>query len=400
MRLVSSCFGLARHARHKCRAAKPIARGLQRLRGAVMHGSYPTSVAGGGICVKLLSIALAAFLLSVAPGKHALGLEPRRMGQEAMLSQAIFADGRLWMLSDAGVLSSVAEGESQRSEIILPEPVRKLWVHDGHPAILSCDPTECREWTIRIWQNGDWKIKTKIPVQGEQVLDVVSHGPEMTVLTSKRIMDVVGDGWKSVDLSVPLHAAGVTAIVSDSIFLGFNAGEWGGGLKRIDRASGEISNVEKNTSGELCGGPLNTQCDPVNAVAAHPWKENCAIAAVGLVHMGHPSGRIVEICGSEVQVLYSKPYFRANSSMPTGGISGEVAFYGLARRGDALVAAGMDGLYFIERSGDARIATPPPFKEFNGVYVSFDLPDVVLVLTNINQRRAVTGAAPMLVPRL
>lgn len=349
--------------------------------------------------MKLLSITLAAFLLAVSPDRYALGLEPRRPGQEAMLSQAIFADGRLWMLSDAGVLSSIAEGENQRSVVTLPESVHKLWVHDGHPAVMSCDPTHCREWTMRVWQNGEWKIKTKIPVQGEQLLNAVSHRSEITPLTSRRIMEAVGDGWKFVDLSVPLPSAGVTAIVSDSIFVGFNAGEWGGGLKRIDRASGEVSIVEKNITGELCGGPLNTQCDPVNAVTAHPWKENCAIAAVGLIHMGHPSGRIVEICRSEVQVLYSKPYFRANSSMPTGGISGEVAFYGLARRGDALVAAGMDGLYFIERSGDARIAALPAFKEFNGVQVSFDLRDVVLVLTNINQRHAVTGPVPMLVPR-
>jgi hypothetical protein len=349
--------------------------------------------------VKSLSIALAAFLLAMAPGRYALSLEPRRTAQEAMLSQAIFADGRLWMLSDAGVLSYLVEGEDQRNEVTLPEPVHKLWVHDGDAAMFGCDPTQCREWTMRIWQNGEWKIKTKIPVQEDELLNVVSHGSEMTVLTSKRIMEFVGNSWKSVDLSVPLPSALVTTIVSDSIFVGFNAGEWGGGLKRINRTSGEVSIVEKNISGELCGGPLNTECDPVNAVAVHPWKENCAIAAVGLVHMWVPRGRIIEICGSEMQVLYSKAYLVANRSLPTGGFTAEVAFYGLARRGDTLVAAGMDGLYFIERSGEARIAATPVFKEFNGVKVSFDLPDVVLVLTKINQRRAVTGPTPMLVPR-
>jgi hypothetical protein len=349
--------------------------------------------------VKFLFIALAAFLLAVMPGRHALGLEPRRPGQEAMVSQAIFADSRLWMLSDAGVLSSMVEGESQRNEIVLPDPVHKLWVHDGHPAILTCNPVRCGDWTMRIWQNGNWKIKTKIPIQDEQLRDVISHGSKITVLTSKRIIEAVGDNWKFFDLSEPVLFRGVTTIVGESIFVGINAGEWGGGLRRIDRPSGKISIVEKNKSGELCGGPLNTECDPVNAVIAHPWKENCAIAAVGLIHMGLPRGRIIEICGSDVQVLYSKTHFRAYPSLPTGGFSVEVAFYGLARRGDTLLAAGMDGLYFIERNGDAQVIAFPAFKDFNGVRVSFDLPDVVLVLTNINQRHAVGGAVPMLVPR-
>jgi len=33
-----------------------------------------------------------------------------------------------------------------------------------------------------------------------------------------------------------------------------------------------VSAIERNTSGELCGGPLNTECDPVNGIAAEPQK--------------------------------------------------------------------------------------------------------------------------------
>jgi hypothetical protein len=44
---------------------------------------------------------------------------------------------------------------------------------------------------------------------------------------------------------------GVTSILSmpQSVLLGINAGEWGGGLVRIDRANGDVSLIESNKSG-------------------------------------------------------------------------------------------------------------------------------------------------------
>jgi hypothetical protein len=37
--------------------------------------------------------------------------------------------------------------------------------------------------------------------------------------------------------------------------------------------------------------------------------------------------------------------------------------------------------------------------DIGGIKISFDLPRFVLVLTNINQRRCVSGAVPLLAPR-
>ena len=46
-----------------------------------------------------------------------------------------------------------------------------------------------------------------------------------------------------------------------------NAGEWGGGLQRIDVATGATSSVERRDSAELCAGPLNSDCDPNSNIA-------------------------------------------------------------------------------------------------------------------------------------
>jgi hypothetical protein len=69
-------------------------------------------------------------------------------------------------------------------------------------------------------------------------------------------------------LSGPIQAL-VTAAVHvtpQAVFVGLNAGEWGGGLKRIDRRSGGVETIERNTTGGLCDGPLNTDCDPVQGL--------------------------------------------------------------------------------------------------------------------------------------
>jgi len=56
-------------------------------------------------------------------------VEPRRPGQDSFLTRAVFAEGRLWMRSDAGIVFSVAQGELQRRVESLPgavlEPVRE-----------------------------------------------------------------------------------------------------------------------------------------------------------------------------------------------------------------------------------------------------------------------------------
>jgi hypothetical protein len=175
---------------------------------------------------------------------------------------------------------------------------------------------------------------------------------------------------------------------------------WGGGLRRIDRRSGNITVIERNSTGELCGGPLNTSCDPVNGITAEPWKPDCIVAVVGLVYF-KPHGRLVEVCGDRVQRLYYKPFGDIRSAVRSKDDEpfSTVAFLGLTREGDTVWAVGIDGIYGIEAGGMAHFVPLPHFKDIGGVSISFELPHFVLVLTNVNQRRSISGAVPLLVPR-
>jgi hypothetical protein len=190
-------------------------------------------------------------------------------------------------------------------------------------------------------------------------------------------------------------------VTTDHVFVGYNAGEWGGGLRRIDRRTGHVEVVARNVSGELCGGPLNTGCDPVNGIVTEPWKPECVVVAVGLVHMS-PHGRLVQVCGPSVQRLLVRPYGDESPRDPTNKDDepfSTVAFFGLARAGDVLWAVGIDGLYQVGVRGAVKQRPLPAFTNVGGVEVSFAIPHMVLVLTRVNQRRSASGNVPMLVPR-
>lgn len=320
-------------------------------------------------------------------------LEPVRTGQESFISRAIFSGAKLWLLTDAGSLSTITEGENQRVEIPLPEPALDLWRQGGDPMVLTGGRSDDEFWTLRKLSHGVWTATAKVPSNGDQFVGVSSFEGVISLLTSRRLIDIVGSDQRAVAVAWPhdQRLAGISSLLvtHDSVLVGFNVGEWGGGLRRIDRNSGTTSIIESNTSGELCGGPLNTDCDPVNGIAMAPWNVDCTAVAIGLVHrMTH--GSIVKVCGSAVDTVYVKPKDDHYSTVP---------FFGIVASGATLWAVSTDGIYQIEKDGVAKFSSLPAFKRIGNASVSFALPDVVLVLTDVNKRRSVSGSVPIIVSR-
>jgi hypothetical protein len=348
----------------------------------------------------LIRVVLLGFI-AVVP-TSAFALEPERPGQESFLTRAVFADGRLWVLSDAGNLSFVTEGQDTRVGETLPEKVFDLCIQDGHPVLITGTNRSGSAWTLRRHVNGAWSVDGTVPTEGDGLLAMDCAANRVALLTTRRLIGVDGNRQNAVPLFGKLGQGLITSTYGtpDQFFVGINAGEWGGGLRRIDRGSGKITAIERNATGELCGGPLNASCDPVNGIASEPWKPGCIAAAIGLVHF-HPHGRVIEVCGDQVERLYYKPY----GDKPSGGSRktdepfSTVAFFGLTREGDTLWAVGIDGIYHIGPGGTAHFGPLPSFKEIGGIRVSFDLPSFVLVLTNVNQRRSISGPVPILVSR-
>lgn len=325
-----------------------------------------------------LAISLAAVLLSTASGSAE---------QSDFIVRGVFADDRLWFLLDSGALSSIAPDGDVRIDERGPSRVLDLCVLEAHPAMIV--GSAAGPWTVRRHEAGAWRDLTTVAADGDALRGASCSGGRLMRLTTRRLIEIDPSGQRAVVLSGALGRGRITAIhaEADDVFVGFNAGEWGGGLRRIDRATGKIANVEQRASGDACAGPLNADCDPVNGIADLPWRPGCIVVAIGLVHVAE-HGRLVEVCGDRVREIYRKDH-----------ANGQVGFYGLAASNGAVVAVGSDGLYRLEASGSATPTGMPRFRTFGAISASFDLADFVLVLTRINQRLSVGGLVPILVPR-
>jgi hypothetical protein len=356
---------------------------------------------------KLGSIGCVAALLVAAACSHGPrggGFRPPVPGFENFIERAVFAGGRLWLLTDSGELSSIIEGTETRAPESLPGPVADLCLRNGVPTVATCDDESCPDWTVRSWNAGQWSVVATVPSRGERLLAMSCANGETVLLTYERLIDVRDGKTESVTISeAPVKRGRIASVdvEGDQIYVGVSAGEWGGGLRRIDRRTGRVTVIERNATGVLCDGPLNTDCDPVNGLAREPWRSDCVAAAVGLVHMMR-HGRLIEVCSDRVDLLYFKPYTpRSIRHHPNveGESFGTVAFFGLVRSGDELLAVGIDGIYRLRDGKLADVVPLPAFKFIGGVAVSFELPDVVLVSTAINGRHSLSGDTPMLVPR-
>jgi hypothetical protein len=368
--------------------------------------------------MKIASAGLLALALMTAAGAASAGLEPVREGQQIMISRAVFAEGKLWLLTDAGQLFAITEGKDARAIYALPEPALDLWVEDGKPAVLTCERQKCAEWTWRRLRTGEvWMDVAKIAAQNDHPLAAHWHEGTLVVVSTHRIVEATAHGQTAVRLipppnndkrASPFGAGRVAAVLMtrERILVGMDAGEWGGGLRAVDRASGRITKVE--SKGETRNDVwILSDNDPVNALVKVPWHPGCVAAAVGLVHMGS-YGRIAEICGDEVRRLYSRPFApeppRGKSSGATeivqfGSPTDSVAFFGMIRAKDALLAAGIDGIYRIADKGVEPPQKLPEFQKIGGFRISYDIPGAVLVMTEINARASLSGATPMIVPR-
>jgi hypothetical protein len=342
---------------------------------------------------RLAGLLLALTLLGAAPAREA-------EESQANLIRGAFADGRLWLLTDSGSLFSIAEDSPRRIDEALPEPPLDLCRRDGELLVLTGRRAQGREWVLRRRVAGQWQVAGRARRQRDGFTAMDCNAGRVTLLTTRRIIEMRPGGPSSTELAGEAPVALVnTALFGtrDHLYVGINSGEWGGGLRRIDRVSGAVVTIERNVEAGACGRPLDTGCDPVHAIVSEPWRPGCVAIAIGLVHF-FSNGRLVEICGDRVEELYAKPIqsgFEREGQAP----SATVAFFGLIRSGDSLRAVGIDGVYRIGAAGAADFAPFPHFRRVGGVDLSFDLPGIVLVVTQVNRRASVSGGAPMIVAR-
>jgi hypothetical protein len=329
---------------------------------------------------------------------------PTKADQNQMraVTRAIFADGRLWLLQDNGSLVSLKPEDSKAEPAMTSGKVVEICKSAGR---LTGLVEGQGKWSLQALSNDRWNTMVSVPIQGDTfvALDCSSESGPTTVVTSRRLVELRAGRAHTTTLRQPIQqplAMGTAFGTSDAVWVGVNVGEWGGGLRRISRSDGTVQTIERNQSGQLCGGPLNTDCDPVNGIVAAPWNSSCVVAAIGFVHM-MSHGRIVEVCGNNVRRLYYKALDPQppRNELDEGEPASTVAFFGLTRSGNTWWAVGLNGLYRFDGVRGPEFSPLPEFENKGGFWVSFDLPGFVLVLTDVNQRRSMSGSVPIMIPR-
>jgi hypothetical protein len=365
----------------------------------------------------LLAVPLLAFQSPIE--KHE---EPEDTGS---IKRAVWADDRLWILDDLGHVLTVPQDKADLEHESIPEPVIDLALWGSHPAVLTFPKDGDTTRTVRRRLDGKWVETATFEADKERIVGLWDHGADATVVTTQRLIELhegkqdsvplsetlvvtaMVKAYRSIEYEKPLQASGVmTGLVTDDyVFVGVNIGEWGGGLRRIERKTGRVTVFDVHPADQVCRGILAKDCDPVTGLAVEPWNPKCIAASVGMSHFTS-RGRIVEVCGDRVQRLYfrgageeSIGSTSKSESSSDGEPSQSVGFFGVVRAGDDLLAAGTDGIYRMQRDGSVAKEPMPKSQERGGIRVSFGLPHVVLVWTTINGRLSVSESVPMLVSR-
>ncbi|HTU11739.1 MAG TPA: hypothetical protein VMG08_12675 [Allosphingosinicella sp.] len=358
-------------------------------------------------------VALPAIPLPAAP-ESAAALRARLAAEAAArdapsppewnASRVVFAAGRLYLVAGDNRLLSVAEGETSLTRHDPGAPVLDACAQGASLLVLTGATEGARAWTLRRLRGGQWQAERTLARDGDEAVGLACAAEGVFILTSNRFVDL-SPARPSVlrlrgDPVRPLVTAAIH-VTPRAVFVGLNAGEWGGGLRRIDRRSGRIEVVARNATGELCDGPLNTDCDPVQGIATLPWRPDCVAVAIGMIHM-MAHGRLTRVCPDRVDQLYAAtdgPLDTPDSEREAAlGRYGSIAFFGLARTGDSLLAVGHNGLHRVGRDGATHVPLPR-FVRVEGLLVSFALPEAVLVVTGINGRASLSGAVPIMAVR-
>lgn len=141
-----------------------------------------------------------------------------------------------------------------------------------------------------------------------QVLGLVTWpGLDRPVIVSQRGWLPLSTGGRRQVFAASLGLYGsLAATDAGSLYVGYNRGEWGGGLRRVDLPGGQISFVS-GEAGSPCEGIPGPACEPVVGLFPDRRTEGCVIVGTGISHLRISRGAVYRVCGSAIEPVYSTP---------------------------------------------------------------------------------------------
>jgi len=316
----------------------------------------------------------------------------------------------LYLLDDSGTMQVWSEAGRTGRPFEAPGSVLSFCLMDEN---LWAATEDKRGRSVLLWSRqllsqsrpnrGAWlRVGSFTRNGGNEALVLDCSGIEPILVAGNRVIMPVSGRVVELTGNMSPHPAFVVSQVKDGmLWLGFNSGEWGGGLYRVRLSDGTVDRPSHIDSASPCGGRLNPDCDPVTGLAPDPADPKCMLATIGLVHM-MSRGSVVQVCGNDVSVIYAKPYTLDPNWRWVGKVYednlGSVAFHSLApaRTGGRAFAVASDGVYRFVGLTEPNFA---PFLRQRIGAIDWSDPDYVLVRTQMNQRHSLSGGSYLLIPR-
>jgi len=199
-----------------------------------------------------------------------------------------------------------------------------------------------------------------------------------SILTQRQVLTPDGVRWRRQGLAGALDAhPSVIVLAGQTLYVGYSRGEWGGGLRAVDVATGTVGFVTEQGA-QSCDGRLSPECDPVVGAFVDPIEPDCAIVGSGLAHLGISFGDVYRVCGAMIRTTFSTP----TPSQRDGWMIAPQPWplHGLYRAPGGWVGVSRDR-YFRSVNGRVSERALPRFSQWSGLSISEEQDDVLFIVS-------------------
>lgn len=273
------------------------------------------------------------------------------------------------------------------------------------------------EFTLSLFRNRKIENIVKLRfAKGERPIALAIYDSKPVVVAQRAILFFDQDylKWDRVTLDKPIGGEQAIwgwvsdAIVSDDgkyLYVGINAGEFGGDLFSIELDNATIEWVGEGSGSKDCSfGDLHP-CTAITGLTNSPFKPGCLVRSEAISHWS-TFGQLSEVCGNEVEVLYSK-----SRNPPIKTIAGYIRtlryqhaplqvhepFFDLAKTNHGnLWSVSYTWLYQMQENDWVK-RKRLDYRKHGDIWIGAKTPDSLAILTRRNSQHSLAGPTPLLI---
>lgn len=309
-----------------------------------------------------------------------------------LIDQAIVSGGRIYAISNGELSSFALDGSDERDFAV--SDVIDVEGHHGEVWIARWATPDEHNATLLVqrWNGQEFELTPPL-LMPEGFVTLVPSSDGLLLLSNAAIYHLRNGTWQPKPLRAPLrwHNGVSHTQIGRELYVGFDNGEWGGGLRRIDIDTGDVKEIEKHGDNP-CDGVLD-DCSPVTSLIQDPRNSSCVLAAVGIRHFLE-SGAVVQVCGDSVRSAYIMRF--RDYVFDDRKIEMSEAVFGLAPADQGYWVLTGDALYRI--TGGRRRLIRTALRPSGSLLMDRPAPEVIVLATDLRARVSVSGTTPILVP--